>query len=106
MRLVVTVAQSLGRNMGVNLRGRQAAMAQKFLDAADVGSVIQQVRGETVAQAVRAGLRIEPGLGEILPEQSAHAADVEARAVLVEENRIALAAAARPGAAGAPRATV
>ena len=60
MRLVVTVLQSLRGHMGVNLRGRQAAVAQKLLHAADIGAAIEQVRREAVPQCVRTGARVKP----------------------------------------------
>ena len=42
----------------VNLRGGELAVAEQFLHAAQVGAVIEQVRGEGVAQLVRRQLRV------------------------------------------------
>src|SRR5437899_10139524 len=39
--------------MRINLRGRQRAVAEQFLDRAEVGSALEQVSGEGVAQPVR-----------------------------------------------------
>ena len=41
-------------DVGVNLRGADAGVAEHFLHLAQVGAAGQQVRGETVAQSVRA----------------------------------------------------
>ena len=85
--LVVTIAEALRGHVRVHLRGGQAAVSQKFLDAADVGAGVEQVRGETVPQRVRAGARIESGLGEILFQQSANAARREPGAVRLRTRR-------------------
>ena len=41
------------RDVGVYLRGRQAAVSQQHLHGTQVGSVIEQVRGECVTQRMR-----------------------------------------------------
>ena len=46
--------QALASDEGIDLRGRQAAVAQQHLQRAQVRAVVQQVGGEAVAQAVRA----------------------------------------------------
>src|SRR5437879_6029828 len=44
VRFLVALLQSACAYVGVNLGGCQAAVAQEFLDAADVGAPVQQVR--------------------------------------------------------------
>jgi hypothetical protein len=47
------VAQPRVEDMGVDLGRGDIGMAQKRLDRAQVGAVLQQMRGEGVAQLVR-----------------------------------------------------
>jgi hypothetical protein len=47
--------------MGVDLRGGQVAVAQQHLHHAQVGAVVEQVRGEGVAQGVRRQRLADPG---------------------------------------------
>ena len=42
--------QALARHVGVDLRGRDVCMAEQHLDHAQVGTVIEQVGGESMAQ--------------------------------------------------------
>src|SRR5205807_2385143 len=100
VRLVVAVAQAVGGHVGVNLRGAQAAVAEQLLHAADVGPAVEQVRGEAVPQAVRAGARVEARLGQVLGQLAADAARRQPRAVLVEEQGVAPLAPLRQRAAG------
>ena len=44
--------QSRGRNMRIDLSCRDIAVPEQHLDDAKVGAVIEQVRGECVAQCV------------------------------------------------------
>jgi len=73
--------------MCVYLGCAKTAMAEEFLDAADVGAGIEQVRGETVADRVRAGSRVESGLSEVLFQQSADAARGQAGPVFIDKQR-------------------
>jgi hypothetical protein len=45
--------QPLARDVGVDLRGRDVGVAEQQLHHAQVGAVVEQVRGEGVAQHVR-----------------------------------------------------
>src|SRR5579885_3823161 len=83
--LLVALLKAVGRHVGVNLRGAQAAVAEQFLHAADVGAVVEQVGGEAVPQRVRAGPRVQAGLLEVLLQQPTDAPRAEARAALVQE---------------------
>ena len=50
--LLVQRLQSCLRDMRVNLRGGKVGVAEEHLDHAQVGAVVEQVRGEGVAQGV------------------------------------------------------
>ena len=54
--------------MRVNLRRAQALVAQQFLDAAQVGTVVKQMRRKAVTQRVRADARIQSGFNQVLVE--------------------------------------
>ena len=58
--------------MRVNLRRAQALMAKQFLYAAQVRSVVQKMRGKTVAERVRADPRIQAGREQIFIQLAAH----------------------------------
>src|SRR5262245_24756602 len=52
MRLVVFLLQVLDADMGVLLGRRKGFVAQKLLDAAEIGPPFEQVRREAVAQGM------------------------------------------------------
>ena len=52
MEAVVHLAQSLTGDVRVHLSGADTGMTEKFLNHAQVGAVLEQVRGETVPQHV------------------------------------------------------
>ena len=54
MGFVVDLLHPAGGQVRVHLRGAQALVAQQFLHAAEVGTVVEQMRGEAVPQRVRA----------------------------------------------------
>src|SRR5438105_1267608 len=72
MMFFVDAAESLARDVRVNLRGREVAVAEHGLDAARVGSVFEQVRGEAVAKDVRRDAAYAR-LCRVALEQSPHA---------------------------------
>jgi len=53
MMLCMDRLQSRLRDMGVDLSRRQTAMPQQHLHGAQIGTVIQQVRGEGMPQRMR-----------------------------------------------------
>ena len=55
MGLLVALPEPLDGNMGVDLGGGQAAVAQDFLHRAEVGPAVEQVRGGGVPEGVRSG---------------------------------------------------
>ena len=50
--------------MGIELGGADIGVAEQFLHVADVSAVFQQVGGEGMAQAVKAGVFFDAGFGE------------------------------------------
>jgi hypothetical protein len=56
------IADIAGHHMGVDFRGLDIRMAEQFLEDADIDSVFQHMRGETVAQRVAANSFIDLGL--------------------------------------------
>ena len=59
--LLVRFAQTFRADVRVDLGRGQAFVAQQFLHAAQVGSVVEQVRGKAVSERVRAGAQRAPG---------------------------------------------
>ena len=51
-----------GTDMGINLGGFQAGVAQDFLDVAEVDTLFQKVGGETMTQGMRGGVFLDVGL--------------------------------------------
>ena len=62
---VVGCPQIAGADMGIDLRGDQAFMAQQFLHTTDVGSSIEQMGRETMPQRVWAGPSIEARFSQV-----------------------------------------
>ena len=62
MRLVVHLEDVFHGQLGVALRGREAFMAEKFLNGAQVGALLQHVRAEGVTQRVGMDLFLEARL--------------------------------------------
>ena len=62
MVLRVQLLQPLARHVRVDLRGRDVRVPSSSLHHAQVGAVVQQMRGESVAQRVRrdGSLRCRP----------------------------------------------
>src|SRR3954468_851126 len=80
----VDLAQPVDGDQRVDLRGRHRRVPEQFLDDADVGPAVEEVRRERVPQGVRGDLRSHTGAlcgrsqdgPGTLPRQGA-AADVE-----------------------------
>jgi hypothetical protein len=60
MKLPVNVAQSMAGHMGVDFRGIDARVAEQFLNDAQVGSALQQMRGKAVTEHVRRDIARDP----------------------------------------------
>ena len=87
MRLIVNVHHVLDRELRVALRGRQALVAEQFLDGAQVRSLFQHVRAEGVTQRMRMNFgRQSLGNRDALDDAS-YAARRKPSAALVDEQR-------------------
>jgi Uncharacterized conserved protein (COG2071) len=53
--VVIDLAETLGVDVAVDLRGRERGVAEELLDRAKVGAALEQVRGEGVAEPVGVG---------------------------------------------------
>jgi hypothetical protein len=86
MRLLVGRFQVRRAHVRVDLRRDQAFVAEEFLDAADVGAAVEEVRGEAVAERVRAGALVEAGHLEIFFQHAGNAARCQTSAEFVCED--------------------
>jgi len=80
--------------MRVNLRRAKALVAKQFLDAAQIGPVVQQMRGKAMPQRVRADAGIEAGADEVFVEFAPDRSRAERFTVLVQEDADGIAALA------------
>ena len=55
--------------MGVPLRRRHAGMAEKLLNGPEIGTPLEEVRGERVTEGVRTNPELRAGLDDIPPNQ-------------------------------------
>ena len=62
MKLPVDLPQALVVDVGINLGGGNIGVPEQFLDHPQVGSVLEEVGGEGVAQEVRVDVLFESGL--------------------------------------------
>ena len=85
MCLMINIEQSLLRDVGVDLGCRQITVAEQLLDAAEIGTAIQQVGGEAVPQRVRAGRVNQARTQQVSLQQSTDAARCQPGASLVQE---------------------
>ena len=88
VRLVVNLNQFLHRDVCINLRGREARVAEEFLYVAQVGAAVQEVRGERVAQGVRADVVYPGSLLYVLVNHAPDRARGDARALVVQEEGV------------------
>lgn len=59
---VVDFFHALGGDVGVDLGGAEAGVAEEGLDAAEVGAVVEEVGGEAVSELVRGDVDGEAGV--------------------------------------------
>jgi len=83
VRFVVDLFHPGGRYVGVYLCRRKRLMAEQFLNASEVGAVVEHVGGEAVSQGMRADRGVEARGAEVLVHLSPDAAGAESLAVLV-----------------------
>ena len=78
MCAIVDLRKLRGCELRVALCGREALVAQQFLDGAQVGAFFQQVRAEGVAQCVWVHIRRQASKHSHALDDAAHAACSEA----------------------------
>ena len=83
MRLIVDVHHVLDRELRVTLRGRQALMAEQFLDGAQVCSLFEHMGAEGVTQSMRMNLGGQSLGDSDSLDDAAYAARGETSAALV-----------------------
>ena len=85
MGLLVGRAEIGCADVRVDLRGDKALVPEQLLDAANVGTAVEQVRSKAVAQRVGGRARIESDRCEVFVEESGHAASGQTRAKFIDE---------------------
>lgn len=80
------LAQSLAGDVGVNFRGADAGVAEEFLDHAQVGAVLHQMRGEAVSQHVRRNVARDAGALNAVLDPQPERDGGEFSAAFVQEN--------------------
>ena len=65
MGFVIFFLESFHANVGIDLSGGEAGMAEQLLHAAQIGAGIQQMGGEAMAQHVRRNGWIQAGHRQI-----------------------------------------
>ena len=84
---IIGAFQPLRCHMGVNLSRRKTGVAKKGLNTAEIGSIIEQVRGKGVAQLVRAECRGESCLADIILKQKPDGTVTESRTAFIDKKR-------------------
>ena len=70
MGLSIDVQQLRRVHVGVSLRRRQLNVPEQLLDRAQVGASLQQMRGERVAQRVRADAKACAARRDVAPNET------------------------------------
>ena len=83
----VDFLQLLDADLGVDRGGVEFLVSEQLLDVADVGAVLQHVRGATVAQNMAAALAFQPGLPQPGRDHAREDIRIERPAVAGEEQR-------------------
>ena len=78
--------------MRIDLRRRKRLVTKEFLNAPQIGPVVEHVGGKTVTQRVWADVRIESRLGKILIELATDASGTKPPAVFIDEQGILIEA--------------
>jgi len=88
MRLAVDRLQLSRVEVCVALGGIEPRMAQQFLNAAQIGAPLQQVRGEGMPQRVRTHPHPRAHTRHIHAQQAIDAASRQSPAALIDEQRL------------------
>jgi len=85
MAFAVRIQELMKVKMGVFLRGRQAFMAEEFLDGPEVGAPPEEVGGERMAQGMGADPPLQGGPAKVFADEPLHGTGREPRALVVQE---------------------
>lgn len=88
----------------VALRGRELHVAEQFLDRAQVGAALQQVRRKRMPQRMRRDAEARAARRDVLGNEALDAPPAEARAAEIHEQRVHALRTAQKGAIGEPGA--
>ena len=69
---IIRFLYAFGGQVGVNLSGAQTLVPQHFLNRPQVRPMIQHVRGKAVPQGMRADVRIQVRLNQVLIQLTPH----------------------------------
>src|SRR5438132_124589 len=81
----VRVLQPLRRQLRVQLRGRQVRVPQHLLQRAQITAARQQMRGQGVAQRVRAHARLQPSSARVALNDLVQALAAQRAAAVIDE---------------------
>src|SRR5262245_17293486 len=89
VRLSVHVDELCGVDVCVALRRAQARVTEQLLNGAQVGAALQQMRGKRMTKRMRTDAQAAAAQRHIAPHQAVYAPAAQARAAIVDEQRIA-----------------
>ena len=72
MKLLVNVTKPVARDVSVKFRGADGGVAEHFLDNAQIGAMLEEMRGETVAKHVRRDVSGHAGESDALLDAGPH----------------------------------
>lgn len=88
MRPIVDLDQFFHRDLGVDLGGGEAGVAEEFLDVAEVGTASQQVRSERMSKRVRRDVVNVGASSNVFVDHAANGAGGYAAAAAMQEYRL------------------
>src|SRR3954462_13268435 len=90
MRVLVGLDEALARDVRVALGGGERSVPEQFLNPAQIGAHVEQVRREAVPERVRVYVPLRPAGEGVRPEKPRDAPRGEAAPAAIQEQRIAL----------------
>ena len=85
MGSVVNFDHFFHRNLGVNLGCRETCVAEEFLDVAEIGPLIEEVRGESVPQRMGRDVVDVGALFDVFVDHSSDRTRGDTRSLVVQE---------------------
>ena len=90
----MNLLEALGVDGGVDLRRREARVAEQLLDGAQVGAVVQQMSRERMTQRVRADVGADAGVASAAANSVIERATTQGTSASTEKDRVGEVAAA------------